>query len=163
MSRSLGWTWLTTRPPISISPPVMFSRPAIMRSSVDLPQPEGPTRTQNSPSAIATSTPRTTSVEPKDLRTCLRATLAMALDGFSIGKKRCGEPQRRVSAEVLTGQVVRPKRGARVRGVENHYLVLGVSETASPEVIAIAYEGKLRALVRSGVPAAECMAEEMLL
>src|SRR6185436_9618813 len=45
--------------------------------SVDLPQPEGPTRTQNSPSSIATSMPRTTSVEPKDLRTCLSATLAM--------------------------------------------------------------------------------------
>src|SRR6185503_5989803 len=77
MSRSLGWTWFTTRPPISISPPEMFSRPAIMRSSVDLPHPEGPTRTQNWPSSIDTSTPRTTSLEPKDLRTCLRATLAI--------------------------------------------------------------------------------------
>ena len=43
MSRSFGGTLLTTRPPIAISPPVMFSSPAIMRSSVDLPQPEGPT------------------------------------------------------------------------------------------------------------------------
>src|SRR5688572_25309568 len=65
MSRSLGWTLLTTRPPISISPPVMFSRPAIILSSVDLPQPEGPTSTANSPSAIETLTPRITWVPPK--------------------------------------------------------------------------------------------------
>ena len=38
------------RPPIAISPPVTVSRPAIMLSSVDLPQPDGPTSTRNSPS-----------------------------------------------------------------------------------------------------------------
>ena len=32
------------------SPAVMSSRPAISRSSVDFPQPEGPTKTTNSPS-----------------------------------------------------------------------------------------------------------------
>jgi hypothetical protein len=32
-------------PSISISPPVTSSSPAIRRSSVDLPQPEGPTKT----------------------------------------------------------------------------------------------------------------------
>ena len=57
MLRSLGSTSFTTRPPIAISPSVMVSSPAIMRSSVDLPQPEGPTITMNSPSAMATSTP----------------------------------------------------------------------------------------------------------
>ena len=46
MSRSAGSTWLTTRPPIEISPPVIVSSPATMRSSVDLPQPDGPTSTQ---------------------------------------------------------------------------------------------------------------------
>src|SRR5258708_16771175 len=69
MSRSLGRSVFTTRAPIAISPALISSRPAIIRSSVDLPQPEGPTSTQNSPSAIAMSTPCTTSVEPKDLRT----------------------------------------------------------------------------------------------
>ena len=57
MSRSLGGTAFTTLPPIAISPPVMFSRPASMRSRVDLPQPDGPTRTTNSPSAMSTLTP----------------------------------------------------------------------------------------------------------
>lgn len=50
MSRSAGPTWLTTRPPMLHSPLVMVSSPATMRSNVDLPQPEGPTSTQNEPS-----------------------------------------------------------------------------------------------------------------
>ena len=57
MLRSLGSTSFTTLPPIAISPAVIVSRPAIMRSSVDLPQPEGPTITMNSPSAMSTFTP----------------------------------------------------------------------------------------------------------
>ena len=57
ISRSIGSIWLTTRSPILISPPLTVSRPATMRRSVDLPQPEGPTKTRNSPSAISTSTP----------------------------------------------------------------------------------------------------------
>src|SRR5215469_13750272 len=69
MSRSLGWTLLTTRSPIEIVPEVMFSSPASIRSKVDLPQPEGPTSTTNSPSSIGTVTPCRTSKAPKDFRT----------------------------------------------------------------------------------------------
>ena len=36
-----------------MSPEVMSSRPTIIRSSVDFPQPEGPTRIMNSPSATS--------------------------------------------------------------------------------------------------------------
>src|SRR5947199_9157614 len=77
MSRSFGATPLTTRSPIAIRPPEISSSPAIIRKSVDLPQPEGPTSTQNSPSSTPMSTPCTTSVEPKLLRTALRVTDAM--------------------------------------------------------------------------------------
>jgi hypothetical protein len=38
-----------SRPSSSMVPPSIVSRPAIRRSSVDLPQPEGPTKTTNSP------------------------------------------------------------------------------------------------------------------
>src|SRR6201746_1231017 len=69
MSRSLGWTLLTTRSPIEIVPEVMFSRPASIRSNVDLPQPEGPTSTTNSPSSIGIDTPCKTSKLPNDFRT----------------------------------------------------------------------------------------------
>src|SRR5690606_3504568 len=60
MSRSLGAFSLTRSPPMRSSPSVMSSRPAIMLSVVDFPQPDGPTRMMNSPSAIskfASSTP----------------------------------------------------------------------------------------------------------
>src|ERR1700688_422148 len=69
MSRSLGWTLLTTRSPIEIVPEVMFSSPASIRSKVDLPQPEGPTRTTKAPSSIGIDTPCRTSKPPNDFRT----------------------------------------------------------------------------------------------
>src|SRR5689334_14761034 len=56
MSRSLGAFSLTRCPPMRSSPSVMSSRPAIMLSVVDFPQPDGPTRMMNSPSAISTLT-----------------------------------------------------------------------------------------------------------
>ena len=49
MSRSFGATELTSVPSMRISPSLTLSRPAIMASSVDLPQPDGPTRAMNSP------------------------------------------------------------------------------------------------------------------
>src|ERR1700755_2533301 len=62
MSRSRGATSLTTRGPIEISPEVVSSSPATIRSDVDLPEPEGPTRIVNSPSAISRSRPSTARV-----------------------------------------------------------------------------------------------------
>ncbi len=53
MSRSLGDFWFTTWPAMRNSPEEMSSRPAIMLSVVDFPQPEGPTRMTNSPSAMS--------------------------------------------------------------------------------------------------------------
>ena len=52
MSRSFGATSSTTRPPISTVPALGRSRPAMMLSNVDLPQPDGPTSTVNSPLSI---------------------------------------------------------------------------------------------------------------
>src|SRR5213593_1138334 len=48
MSRSFGGRSLTTRSPMVISPAVISSSPATMRSVVDLPHPDGPTSTTNS-------------------------------------------------------------------------------------------------------------------
>src|SRR5258706_16414228 len=53
MSRSLGAWCVTSRPPMCTLPPDTASRPAIRRSNVDLPEPLGPTSTQNSPSAMS--------------------------------------------------------------------------------------------------------------
>jgi hypothetical protein len=53
MSRDLAGTWFTILPSIETVPEVIGSNPAIMRSTVDFPQPEGPSRTTNSRSATA--------------------------------------------------------------------------------------------------------------
>src|SRR3954463_16706484 len=65
------------RSPMRISPLVMSSSPAIIRSVVDLPQPDGPTRTTNSLSAISRSMPRTASTSSYFLTTLRRFTSAM--------------------------------------------------------------------------------------
>ena len=49
MPRSFGSSQVTFRPSIQIWPSLMSSRPAIALSNVDLPQPDGPSRTMNSP------------------------------------------------------------------------------------------------------------------
>jgi hypothetical protein len=59
MSRSFGGRSFTTVSPILITPSLISSRPATMRSAVDFPHPDGPTSTRNSPSAISTSRSRT--------------------------------------------------------------------------------------------------------
>src|SRR5882724_11942122 len=78
MSRSLGSTPLTMRPSIATVPALTVSSPATMRNRVDLPQPDGPTTTTNSPSATAQLTPCTTSRVPYDLRTPSRVTVAIS-------------------------------------------------------------------------------------
>src|SRR6266853_1251137 len=112
MSRSFGATPLTTRSPIAIRPAEISSSPAIIRKSVDLPQPEGPTSTQNSPSSTPTSTPCRTSVEPKLLRTLERVTDAMRgldLRGVaSVGGFREGEGRLAVTTVAVKG--IRPQR-----------------------------------------------------
>jgi hypothetical protein len=59
MSRSLGSSALTMRSPIFNSPPLIVSSPAIIRKAVDLPHPDGPTSTRNSPSSISSDKPET--------------------------------------------------------------------------------------------------------
>src|SRR3954451_23409288 len=51
--RSRGGLSLTFSPSMTMSPLVMSSRPTIIRSRVDFPHPEGPTRIMNSPSATS--------------------------------------------------------------------------------------------------------------
>src|SRR5687768_747450 len=117
MSRSLDSMSLTTRPSIAIVPPVTSSSPASMRSKVDLPQPDGPTSTMNSPSWMSNSTPWITAVAPKDLRTSRNDTVAMrwglgisALDGAG------REPRHHVALE----RVVDRRRRQRVDEAGGH-------------------------------------------
>src|SRR2546428_13775307 len=65
MSRSFDSMSLTTLPSMAIVPPEISSRPASMRNSVDLPHPDGPTSTMNSPSWMSKPMPWMTLVLPK--------------------------------------------------------------------------------------------------
>ena len=64
ISRDFAGKLLTSRLPMVILPELSISSPAIMRKSVDLPQPDGPTSTTNSPSATSMLTLRTTGTTP---------------------------------------------------------------------------------------------------
>src|SRR6516162_986390 len=52
MSRSWGEMPFTTSPPMATAPAVGSSSPATIRRAVVFPQPDGPTRTMNSPSVM---------------------------------------------------------------------------------------------------------------
>src|SRR5882672_6075803 len=149
MSRSFGATPLTTRSPIAIRPPEISSSPAIIRRSVDLPQPEGPTSTQNSPSSTPMSTPCTTSVEPKLLRTALRVTDAMRvldLPGRRVfGKISGGEG--RLAAPTVAVKGIRMKERFSIdrASFPGPVLVTGAGGCIGSWVLAL--------LVRAGVPA----------
>src|ERR1700738_764507 len=80
MSRSFGCRWFTMRPPMAMVPPLISSRPAIMRSVVDLPQPEGPTSTTNSRSLMSRLMSLTATTGPYALCTLVRTTSAIASD-----------------------------------------------------------------------------------
>src|SRR4051812_38647024 len=78
--RSAGGSSFTRLLSILISPPLTVSSPAMMRSNVDFPQPDGPTKTTNSPSSTERSMSRRISVAPKDLATLCRDTSAIAVN-----------------------------------------------------------------------------------
>src|SRR5699024_5060359 len=93
--RLAGGTSVTSSPSIRIWPEVRSSRPAISRSRVDLPQPEGPTKTTNSPCAMSRSAPGMMTASPKSLRTFLRVIVPMLLhcsEGEAADKLLLGEP-----------------------------------------------------------------------
>src|SRR4051812_18567484 len=83
--RSRGARSLTRSPPISRSPDEMSSRPTIMRSSVDFPHPDGPTRMTNSPSAMSRLTPFTAR-KPSGYRLTMSVRVMAAIGSPS----RCG-------------------------------------------------------------------------
>src|SRR5215831_13155946 len=59
----------TSLPSMMMRPAVTSSSPAMRRSSVDFPHPDGPTKTTNEPSSMSRSTPWMTTVLANVLRT----------------------------------------------------------------------------------------------
>src|SRR5881392_3303553 len=79
MSRSRGATRFTKRSPMKTSPLVTASRPATSRSAVVLPDPDGPTNTMNSPSAISSENPDSAVTSSKTFVASRYATTAIPL------------------------------------------------------------------------------------
>src|SRR5450432_673329 len=77
-------TFAVSCPPMVTLPESGISRPAITRSSVVLPEPDGPSRATSSPRRIRRSTPSSAGCAPKPLRTPMtsissaRPSVAMA-------------------------------------------------------------------------------------
>src|SRR5262249_37355221 len=95
-SRSRAGTRLTTRSPIWMVPVVTDSSPAIMRSAVVFPQPDGPTRTTNSPSRTSRLRSRTALVPspytlPSSLNTSWATNVSLTVWHCS-GTVRYGAP-----------------------------------------------------------------------
>ena len=79
MSRFSGGRSFMRRPAITMSPAVARSRPAIMRSVVVLPQPEGPSRQTTSPAATERSTSLTATKLPNFLVALRMSMVDMAI------------------------------------------------------------------------------------
>src|SRR5882724_11457937 len=77
-----GGTSLDRTPSMKRSPPVISSSPAMSLSRVDLPQPDGPTKTQNSRSSIPSDTPLMMSTSPKDFLMLVSLTVAIAVSSY---------------------------------------------------------------------------------
>src|SRR5512139_202389 len=93
--RLAGGTSDTSSPSMRIWPEVRSSSPAMRRRRVDLPQPEGPTKTMNSPRAISRLAPGMMTASPKALRTFLRLMVPMLLhcsEGEAADELLLGEP-----------------------------------------------------------------------
>ena len=113
--RSAAGTVLTTLPSMARSPLVGRSSPAIMRSSVDLPQPDGPTKTTNSPSSISRLMSWMTSTAPNDFFTLVSLIWPMEPPYFSpvpampVVMKRCRKMKTSTTGIMVTTVMARMK------------------------------------------------------
>src|SRR6188768_3654078 len=113
MSRSLGGTSLTTRSPMRSVPALISSRPAIIRRLVVLPQPDGPTRTMNSPSPISRLRSFTAWKSPYIFWTFSNVTVAMAQPPRPAILR---EPMHPAAEADVDGLRTRTARGHRIVG-----------------------------------------------
>src|SRR5215831_15622194 len=90
--RRWGGSSFTRRPRIRISPASGWTNPAISRSSVVLPQPEGPSSVANSPSGTASDTSATASTSAKRLLSRSSSTQASATHHPGDDAGAAGEP-----------------------------------------------------------------------
>src|SRR6187551_3897896 len=107
--RAAGGSRVTSRLPMRMRPPFDASRPAISRSVVDLPQPDGPSRTLSVPASNAKETSSTARTGPSALGHSLLTRSAAIAD---IGERAMegGMPESDAHSAEKCGQ-----RRARIR------------------------------------------------
>ena len=92
MSRFHGGTAEMSLPSTSTRPERGRANPAITRSSVDFPEPEGPSSAKNSPGSMARLILRSTSVLPNASAMSWNSTLTLAMFAYlsacSVSKRR---------------------------------------------------------------------------
>src|SRR5882672_7388922 len=86
VGRLLGGVLAMSSPPIMILPAVIDSRPEIMRSSVVLPQPEGPRSAKNSFWAMSKETSSTAMTLPANFLVTLRMETIGSDMGSTFGR-----------------------------------------------------------------------------
>src|SRR5512139_118307 len=84
MFRSRGGRFVTTRPSMTMSPEEGISIPAIIRRRVVFPQPDGPSRTRNSPSVVESSTWSTARTSPNSFVIAWISTRPMVAAAFRV-------------------------------------------------------------------------------
>src|SRR5919197_1576797 len=138
MLRAYGGRPSMRRSPNRISPASTAEKPAIVRSSVVLPQPEGPSRVNSSPSPISSETRSTAVAPPKRLVTS-RSPIFIVIEGgpstvaprtppFALGATRT---PRSVSGLLPDGlDVAAELRLQRLRAPGGHGLVVHVGDVA---------------------------------
>src|SRR5690606_36819632 len=121
MPRSFGSSQVTFLPLMKIWPSDTSSRPAMQLSKVDLPQPEGPSSTRNSPFSISRSSDFSTSIAPKLRDTLRRTTLAMT---SAFDRAGCDTAHEELSGDEVDdeGDEPRKQRGRHVHVVLLHAL-----------------------------------------
>src|SRR5690348_15687341 len=108
-----------------IFPSVGRSKPAISRSVVVLPQPDGPSSEKNSPASIETSIPSTAATSPK----CFRSWTSSTAPVFTSHLQRRDLVERAARSRWLRARrptVDEIRKGDREQGYDNHHRRHGV-------------------------------------
>ena len=106
MPRFDGGKSLTDLSAMIISPSVIVSKPAIKRSNVDFPHPDGPTKTTNSPFVISRSTSRMTLTFPNALLTLFNSTCAIYISSNDAVKVLKSKQHRNVCVSDMRSKII---------------------------------------------------------
>src|SRR5688572_7740789 len=119
MPRRSGGSRVMSRPPTEMRPALTATKPEIARSSVVLPQPDGPSRATNSPAATASDTFFSTGVAPYATSRSATSRVALAMrDDYSIAVTLLS----RLGAYHARGENRRSRPGRGARGLRHRTL-----------------------------------------